>query len=161
MKAPNLPLTLRLRRPSPQFGHWRGSPPSALGGKDMRAQDLVQRLQHLADAQVLDLVDGAHEVAPEIAQHVLPLELAVGDEVELLLQVGREVVLHVALEEAFQERRDEAALVLGDQPLLVDADVVALLQHGQRGGVGRGPADAQLLHALDQRRLGDSAAAAR
>ena len=32
MKAPNLP-TLRLRRPSPQLGHWRGSPPSALGGK--------------------------------------------------------------------------------------------------------------------------------
>ena len=88
---------------------------------------------------------------PEVAQHVLPLELAVGDEVELLLQVGGEVVLDVALEEAFQERRDEAALVLGDQPLLVDADVVALLQHGERRGVGGGAADAELLHALDQR----------
>ncbi len=117
----------------------------------MRAQDLVQRLQHVADAQVLDLVDGADEVAPEVAQHVLVLELAVGDEVELLLQVGREVVLHVALEEALQERRDQAALVLGDQPLLVDLDVVALLQHGERGGVGGGAADAQLLHALDER----------
>ena len=30
-----------------------------LGREDVRAQDLVQRLQHLADAQVLDLVDGA------------------------------------------------------------------------------------------------------
>ena len=42
----------------------------------------------------------------------------------------------------------------GIEPLLVDADVVALLQHGQRRGVGRGPADAELLHALDQRRFG-------
>ena len=94
------------------------------------------------------------EVAPEVAQHVLPLELAVGDEVELLLEVGGEVVLDVALEEALQERRDEPALVLGDQPLLVDADVVAVLQHGERRGIGGGPADAELLHALDQRRLG-------
>ena len=127
-----------------------------LGREDVRAQDLVQRLQHLADAQVLDLADRAHELAPEVAQHVLPLELAVGDEVELLLEVGREVVLDVALEEALQERRDQPALVLGDQPLLVDADVVALLQHGERGGIGGGPADAQLLHALDQRRLGEA-----
>ena len=153
MKAPNLP-TLRLRRPSPQFGHWRGSPPSGLGREDVRAEQLVQRVQHLADAQVLDLPDAGREVAPEVAQHVLPLELAVGDEVELLLQVGREIVLDVALEEGLQEGRDEAALVLGDQALLVDADVVALLQHGERGGIGRGTADAELLHALDQRRLG-------
>ena len=117
----------------------------------MRAQKLVEGFQHVADPEILDLLDGAHEVLPEVPQDILPLELAVGDEVELLLQVRREVVLHVALEEAFQEAGDEAALVLGDQPLLVDADVVALLQHGERGGIGGGPADAQLLHALDQR----------
>ncbi len=75
------------------------------GREDVRAQKLVERFQHVADAQILDLLDGAHEVPPEVAQDVLPLELAVGDEVELLLQVRREVVLHVALEEAFQERR--------------------------------------------------------
>jgi hypothetical protein len=120
------------------------------------AQQLVQRLQHVADAQVLDFADRMHELAPEIAQDVLPLELAVGDEVELLLQVRREVVLHVALEKALQKRRDEAALVLGDQTLLVDLDVVALLQHGERGGIGRRTADAQLLHALDQRCLGEA-----
>ena len=147
MKAPYLPEILRLRRPAPQLGHGRGSPPSPLGGKMCGPEHLVQRFQHLADAQILDLVDGAGEVAPEVAQHVLPLELAVGDEVELLLEVGREVVLDVALEEAFEEGGDEAALVLGDQPLLVDADVVALLQHGERRGIGRGPADAELLHA--------------
>ena len=155
MKAPNLPH-LEAQAPLAAVGALARVAALGLGREDVRAQDLVQRLQHLADAQVLDLADGGREVAPEVAQHVLPLELAVGDEVELLLQVGREVVLDVALEEALQERRDEPALVLGDQALLVDADVVAVLQHGERGGIGGGPADAQLLHALDQRRLGEA-----
>ena len=149
MKAPNLP-TLRLRRPCAAVRALARVAALGLGREDVGAEDLVEGLQHVADAQVLDLVDGAGEVAPEVAQHVLPLELAVGDEVELLLEVGREVVLHVALEEALEEGGDEPALVLGDQPLLVDADVVALLQHGERGGVGGGAADAELLHALDE-----------
>ena len=147
MKAPYLPEILRLRRPAPHFGHERGSAPSSRAGKMCGPKDLVQRFQHFADAQILDLVDRAGELAPEIAQHVLPGELAVGDEVELLLQVGGEIVFDVALEEAFEEGDDEPALVLGDEALLVDADVVALLQHGQRRGVGRRPADAELFHA--------------
>ena len=155
MKAPNLP-TFRLRRPSPQLGHWRGSPPSALGGKMCGPSSSFSASSTSPTRRSLISPTAAREVAPEVAQHVLPFELAVGDEVELLLEVGGEVVLDVALEEALQERRDEPALVLGDQPLLVDADVVALLQHGERGGVGGGPADAQLLHALDQRRLGEA-----
>ena len=67
---------------------------------------------------------------------------------------GGEVVFDVALEEAFQEADDDAALVFGDQPLLVDAHIAAVLQHLQDRGVGRGPADAELFHALDQRRFG-------
>ena len=153
MKAPYLPEILRLRRPALHDGHERGSEPSSRGGKDVRAQDLVEGFQHLADAQILDVVDRAGELAPEIAQHVLPGELAVGDEVELLLEVGGEVVLDVALEEAFEEGDDEPPLVLGDQALLVDAHILALLQHGQRRGVCRRPADAELFHLLDQRRF--------
>ncbi len=56
-------------------------------------------------------------------------------------------------EEAFEEADDDAALVLGHQPLLVDAHIAAVLQHLQDGGVGRGPADAELFHALDERRF--------
>src|SRR5690606_1218973 len=74
--------------------------------KDVRTEDLVQRFQHLADAQILDVVDGAGELAPEIAQHVLPGELAVGNEVELVLEVGGEIVFDIALEEALEERDD-------------------------------------------------------
>src|SRR5690606_27521784 len=87
-----------------------------LGGEDVRPKHLVERFQHVGDAQLLDLADCPGEIAPEIPQDVLPLELVVGDEIELLLEVGGEVELDVALEEAFEERGDETALVLGDQP---------------------------------------------
>ena len=153
MKAPNLP-SLSDRRPLPQVGHSRGSTPSARGGNTCGASNSSSAFEHLADAQVLDLVDRADEVAPEVAQHLAPGDLVVGDAVERLFQSGREVVFDVAGEEAFQERDDQAALVLRDEPLLVDADIAAVLQHLQDRRVGGRPADAELLHALDQRGLG-------
>ena len=120
----------------------------------MLAEDLIERFQHLGDAQILDLVDGAGEVAPELAEHVLPADLVVGDAVELLLEVGGEVVLNVAGEETLEESRNQTALVLGDQPALVDADIVAVDERLQRRRIGRRPADAEFFHLLDQRRLG-------
>ena len=119
--------------------------------EQVRRQHLVERVDHLRDAQLLDVADRGGELAPEVAQQLAPGELVVGDAVELLFEVGGEVVFDVAREEAFQERGQHAALVLGDQALLVDADIAAILQHLQDRGVGRGPADAELLHALDQR----------
>src|SRR5262249_32097290 len=94
----------------PAVGALARIPPPGPGREDVRPQKLVQRLEHIANPQVLDFADGAGEVAPEIAQHVLPFELAVGDEIELLLEVGGEIELHIALEEALQEGGDEAAL---------------------------------------------------
>ena len=41
-----------------------------------------------------------------------------------------------------------------DEPLLLDPHIVAVAQHREGRGVGRGTADAELLHPLDQRRLG-------
>ena len=58
------------------------------------------------------LVDCACEIDPEIAQELAPVELVVGDAVELLLEVGGEIVFDVAGEEAFQERDHDAAFVL-------------------------------------------------
>ena len=89
------------------------------GRIEVRRQDLVDLVQHLADAQVRRLGDGGREVAPEPGQHVLVVGLARADLVELVLETGGEVVLHVAAEVVGQERRDEAALVLGDQAVLV------------------------------------------
>src|SRR5690606_40006677 len=91
--------------------------------EDVRPKDLVKRLQHLADAKVLDLVDGLREVAPEIPQNVFPLQLAVGDEVQLLLEIGREVVFHIPAEETFEECCHQPPLVLRDEALLFEAHV--------------------------------------
>ncbi len=84
----------------------------ALIGKDVRPKQIVQRIEHLGDAQIADVVHRADELAPEVAQHVLPFELAGGDEVELLLKIGGEVVFDIAAEEALEEGGDQAALVL-------------------------------------------------
>ena len=125
----------------------------ALVGKDVRPEQLVQRFEDFADAEILGLGDGAREVLPEVAQDLFPVELVVGDEVELLFEARGEIVFDVALEERFEECRDEAALVVGDEALAVDAHVAAILEHGERRGVGRRPPDAELFHLLDQRRF--------
>ena len=138
----------------PQVGQARGSPPRPRAGEDVRPEHVVQRVEHLGDAQFLDLLHGGDEVAPEIAEHVLPVELAGGDQVELFLEVGGEVVFDVAREEALEERRDDAAAVLGDEAALVEPHIVAVAQDVERRGIGRGAADAELLHLLDQARLG-------
>ena len=85
-----------------------------------------------------------------------------GDLVELFFEAGGEIIFDIAGEEAFEERDDDAALVFGNEALLVDAHIAAVLQDLQDGGVGRRPADAEFFHALDQggfrkarRRLGE------
>ena len=154
MKAPNLP-SFSDSCPLPQDGQARGSPPSALGREDVRPEQLVEASSTCVDAQVLGVVDARRRNRVQKSRStVLPVDLAVGDLVELLLEVGGEVVFDVAREEALQERGDQPALVLGDEPLLLEPHIVAVAQHGEGRGVGRGPADAELLHALDQRRLG-------
>ena len=122
--------------------------------EDVRREEIVEGVEDLGRAQVLGLADRGREVAPEIAQDLFPVDLAVGDAVELLFEVGREVVGDELLEEALQEGDDEEPLVLGDEALLLQPDIFALAQHGEDRGVGRGPADAELLHALDEARLG-------
>ena len=59
------------------------------GGVDMRPQHVVERIQHLGDAEILDVVDRADEAGPELLQHLLPGNLVVGDAVELFFQRQR------------------------------------------------------------------------
>ncbi len=122
---------------------------------DVRAQHVVERIEDLRHPQVLDLVDGADEVAPEILQHLLPGDFVVGDAVELIFQRRGEIIFDITREEVLQERDHDAALVFGMQPLLVEPDIAAVFEHLQDRGVGRGPADAEFFHALDQRGLGE------
>ena len=71
----------------------------------------------------------------------------------MVLEISGEIVLDVALEEIGEECRDDAAALLGNEPALVEPDVLAVLQHLDNRGVGGGPADPELLELLDQARL--------
>ena len=150
MKEPNLP-SFSDSWPLPQDGQARASPPSSRGREDVRRQDLVQRIEHIGDAQFLDVFEGGREVLPEVAQHVLPVDLAGRDLVELLLEIGGEVIFHIAAEEAFEEGGDDAALVLGDEALLVEPHIAAVAQRLEDRDIGRGPADAEFFQLLDER----------
>src|SRR4029078_2227649 len=116
-----------------------------LVGEDVRTKQVVQRIEPLGNPQIADIVHRADELAPEVTQHVLPFQLARRDEVELFLKVGGEVVFDIAAEEAFEESRYQAPLVLWVQSLLDDADIFTVAQHVQRRGIGGRPADAELL----------------
>ncbi len=138
----------------PHLGHVRESEPSSLAGKmcgpsisfSASSTSPTRRSLMLSMAPVKSRQKSRstslYSISPE------------RNEIELFLQRGREIEFDVLAEEAFEERDDEAALVLRDEAFLVDADVVALLQHGERGGVGRRAADAEFFHALDEGRFG-------
>ena len=89
--------------------------------EQVRRQHFIERIDHLRDFQILDLIDRDDEVAPEIAQHVAPRHLIVGNEVELFFETGGEIVLDVSGKKAFEEGDDDASAVLGMQPLLCRA----------------------------------------
>jgi hypothetical protein len=93
------------------------------------------------------------EVAPERREHRFHWARPPETVVELVLHLGGEVVADVALEEALEERGQQAARILGEEAVLLGADVVAVLEHLDRRGVSRRPADAELLEPLDQARL--------
>ena len=117
------------------------------GREDVRAEQFVQRLEHLGDTEVVGLGDIGRELPPELAQHLLPGDVAVRDLVELLLEVGGEVVFDVALEEALEEGGHQPSLVLRDELLLLEPDIAAVAEHRERRGIGGGAADAEFLHA--------------
>ena len=79
---------------------------------------------------------------------------AVGDQVELVFEARGEIIFDIFGEKAFEEGDDDAAAVLRIEPPLVDPHIFAVLEHLQDRGVGRRPADAEFLHALDQRGFG-------
>ncbi len=118
---------------------------------DVFAEHRIEHVQHFGHAHVLDAVDGADEVGPEIPQDLLPGDFIIRDFVELLFEIGGEVELDVTREEVLQERDDDAALVFGGQALFLELHIAAVLQHLQDRCIGRRPADAEFFHALDQR----------
>ena len=98
------------------------------GGEEMAAQRGVEGVDHLGDGEVLGAVDGGVEGGPERAQHRLPIDAAARNVVELVFQIGGEIVLDVSLEKALEEGGDQPAAVLGHEALLVQAYVRPVLQ---------------------------------
>ena len=161
MKLPWRP-SLSPRRPARQAGHSRGSPPSAGTGKKCEPRSLSSASMTSEILRSRVCSTALENCVPERLHDPAPVGPPAGDVVELLLERGGEAGVDVALEEAGQEGGDQPAAVLGDEALVLHADVVAVAQHGQDAGVGAGAADAELLHLLDQagfrvarRRLGE------
>ena len=159
-RAPSSPSTCR-------YGPYRPTRattglPSVLGGPqrdrvDAAGVDLLEPLaDDLLEAAGLGDAAGVPALAAEVelGQPVDPLQVAVGDLVELLLQRGGEVVVdelgEVLLEQVHHGEGDER----GHQRVALLPDVPAVLDRLHDRRVGRRPADAQLLEPGDQARLG-------
>ena len=70
-------------------------------------------------ALVEGLLDGGLEVVIEVLDHGVPLLLALGNQVEVLLDAGREVIVHDGGEVLHEEVVDDGAHVGGDELALV------------------------------------------
>ena len=124
--------------------------------EEMRAKILVKHVDHVGDRQFAGAVDGRLEIAPELRQQLFPVELAVGYGVELPLKLGGEVIFDIAAEEAVQEGHDKPAAILRNELAAVLDNIVAILKYLDDRGIGRGPANAKLLHRLHKAGIGET-----
>ena len=120
----------------------------------MRAEEIINLIQHFTDAQIRCLGNRCREVPPEPRQHFLIIPLARRDVIQLRLKICGEIILDIAAEKIGQKRGHQAPLILGEQPVLILADIFAIHNRGQHRCIGRGPPDPQLLHPLHQSCLG-------
>ncbi len=120
----------------------------------MGREDLVDLLQHFGDPQLGCFRDRRREILPEAAENVDVIGVTCRHVIQLALQIRGELIAHIAAEIVREESSDQAALILGEQAVLFFADVFAVLNGRHDRGIGRRPADPQLFHAFDQRRLG-------
>ena len=116
----------------------------------------VERVDHVGDFQLAGLFHGEAELIPERLHHRPPIGPAAADVVQLLLEPGGEPGIDIALEKAGEERRDQAPAILGNKALGLHTDVLTVPQDRQDAGIGARPADAELLHFLDQAGLGEA-----
>ena len=116
--------------------------------EDMWRQKVIQRIEHLRGAQISCASERYRKLGPEVSQQLLPVNVVAGDEIELFFERGCEIIFHIAGEEAFQKRDNQAAAVFRHEAFFIEAYIFAVAQNGERGGISRGAADAELFHAL-------------
>jgi len=100
------------------------------------------------------VLDALGERFPEFAQQRHPVHLAARDGIELVLELGGELVVDHVAEVFGQKAVDHAAHVGGFEAALLELDVFSGTQRRDDAGVGRRAPDAVLLERLDQARLG-------
>ena len=67
----------------------------------MRRQVFVENFDDLGDTQFRRFVDGAFEISPESGEYLVPIDLTVGNTVELRFERRGEVILNIAAEIIF------------------------------------------------------------
>ena len=86
-------------------GRSRTGAPSSPAGKICGASRSLSASSTSPMRRSWMLAERHREVAPEIAQHLLPVDLAGRDPVELLLEIGGEVIFDIAARRRIRERR--------------------------------------------------------
>ena len=109
------------------------------------------RLGDFLARQILLGIDLFGEAIPELLEQRLPLLLAARDRVEAILEIGGELVVHIAGEVIGQELVDDFAQRCGHEGLAVHFHILAILQRGNDRGIGRRPTDIVFLKGFHQR----------
>ena len=140
------------------FAGWAcpGIPSRAVVAEEMGPKKLVERIQHLANPQFGGGAHGVRELGPEVPEDRLPVDPPTRNVVQLVLQIGGKVILHVAREEALKERRDQPASVLGEEPAALEPHIIPILQDRDNRCIGRRAPDTEFLEALYQARFGEA-----
>ena len=96
------------------LGHRTGHYPAQMSGGEQQRVAIARATAPRPAIIFADQDAGeAHfgELLPEFGEEGFPVELAIGDDVELFLKAGGKIVFDIAGEEVFEEGRDEASLV--------------------------------------------------
>ena len=118
----------------------------------MRAHRARVDLVHLALEELLEPGVAVSEIeAPQVLDVA---ELPAADGVQLVLHPGRELVIDQPRQVPLQKPHDRDRHPRRHQRVPLLEHVLALLDRLQDRGVRAGPADAELLEGLDERRLG-------
>ena len=147
------PAGLQAQPPRPALRAYARIDPVALVRKQERRQIFVQRGGHVRRPLLHDLGGFRLEIRPERPQQFQVAGIAGRHIIQLAFQARGEIILHIAREEPLQERRDQPALFLGEEAILLHPHIGPVAQGLQGAGIGGWPPDAELLQLLHQRRF--------
>ena len=122
--------------------------------EEMRPQSLIQRINDIGDCQVFCAINSLMEGVPEFVQHNLVIHPVCRNFIQLVFQIGGEIVLNIAFKKVRQEGRDETPHIFRNETAIIKPDITTVLQHGENRRIGRRTADTEFFHLLDQTGLG-------